>query len=176
MASAIPDSGPLASFLRYGCPGLGAGVALVLFLSPLPTCLRVLRRGYLGDVNALPFAMMVANCAGWMFYGAFILDYFVYVANIPGLVGGFFYTLVCFRFSKPAAQNALIGIALAAALLFSLVGAADMAVADPAASKTIWGATAVAVLGVYYAAPLATLAKVVREKSSASLHWCVFVA
>lgn len=171
MASPIPESGPLAAFLRYGCPGLGAGIAFILFMSPLPTALAVAKRGYLGEVNALPFAMMVANCAAWMFYGAVIVDYFVYVANIPGLVGGLFYTLVCFRFSKAAAQNALTAIALASAVLFSCVGVASMAVNSPAVSKTLWGATSVGVLGLYYSAPLATLAKVIRERSSASLHW-----
>jgi solute carrier family 50 protein (sugar transporter) len=171
MAAQIPTSGPVAAFLRYGCPGMGAGIAFVLFASPLPTVLAVARRGYLGDVNALPFAMMAANCAGWMFYGALLGDYFVYAANVPGLLGGLFYTLVCFRFSKAAAQNALTGIALASAALFSAIGAADMAVASPEASKTIWGSAAVSVLGLYYSAPLATLAKVVRERSSASLHW-----
>lgn len=171
MSAAIPESGPLAAFLRYGCPGLGAGIALVLFLSPLPTCLRVAKRGYLGDVNALPFVMMLANCAAWMFYGALITDFFVYAANIPGVLGGLFYTLTCFRFSKAAAQNAMTAIALGASALFCVVGAADMAVLSPSASKTLWGSTAVAVLGVYYAAPLATLAKVVRERSSSSLHW-----
>lgn len=171
MASPIPESGPLAAFLRYGCPGLGAGIALVLFLSPLPTALAVAKRGYLGDVNALPFAMMVSNCAAWMFYGATIGDFFVYCSNIAGLVGGVFYTLVCFRFSKAAAQNALTAIALATAALFSVVGVVGMALASPSASKTLWGATSVGVLGLYYSAPLATLAKVIRERSSSSLHW-----
>lgn len=36
------------AFLKYGCPGIGAGVAFIVFFSPMKAILEVNRRKYLG--------------------------------------------------------------------------------------------------------------------------------
>lgn len=70
------------------------------------------------------------------------------------------------------AQDLLRNLFLAAFLLYWLMGFISMAARlSPAATKTLWGSTSVAVLGVYYVAPLTSVAKVVAERDSSSLHW-----
>lgn len=65
-------------------------------------------------------------------------------------------------------RNLLIG----AIFLYWLMGFVSMAASlSDAATKTLWGATSVAVLGVYYVAPLSSVAKVIAERDSSSLHW-----
>lgn len=65
-------------------------------------------------------------------------------------------------------RNLLIG----AIFLYWLMGFVSMAASlSDAATKTLWGATSVAVLGVYYVAPLSSIAKVIAERDSSSLHW-----
>lgn len=65
-------------------------------------------------------------------------------------------------------RNLLLG----AIFLYWLMGFVSMAASlSDAATKTLWGATSVAVLGVYYVAPLSSVAKVIAERDSSSLHW-----
>jgi hypothetical protein len=65
-------------------------------------------------------------------------------------------------------RNLLLG----AVFLYWLMGLVSMAAfLSPAATKTLWGSTSVAVLGVYYVAPLSSVAKVIAERDSSSLHW-----
>lgn len=65
----------------------------------LPPCPHSVHM-YPQDVNALPFAMMTLNCVSWIFYGFLIHDYFVFTPNLWGMLCGFYYTMVCFKFSK----------------------------------------------------------------------------
>lgn len=66
----------------------------------------------------------------------------------------------------------LRNIMLGGMVLYWAIGLISLAAAlDAAGNKTLWGATAVSVLGIYYAAPLSSVAKVVAERDSSSLHW-----
>ena len=57
-------------------------------------------------MNALPFVAMAINCLSWVFYGAVTADWFVYVSNIPGVLCGLLYSLVCeFLFSCAGATR-----------------------------------------------------------------------
>jgi hypothetical protein len=70
------------------------------------------------------------------------------------------------------AQDMLRNLLLGAVFLYWLMGLVSMAASlSPAATKTLWGSTSVAVLGVYYIAPLSSVAKVLAERDSSSLHW-----
>jgi solute carrier family 50 protein (sugar transporter) len=70
------------------------------------------------------------------------------------------------------AQDLLTHLMLGGASLFLLMGLIGMAAGlSPAAKQTLWGATCVAVLGVYYVAPLSSVAQVVAQRDSSSLHW-----
>jgi solute carrier family 50 protein (sugar transporter) len=70
------------------------------------------------------------------------------------------------------AQDMLRNIFLGGVFLFWLMGLISIAGSlNASATKTLWGATSVALLGVYYVAPLSSVAKVVAERDSSSLHW-----
>uniref|UniRef100_A0A383V948 Bidirectional sugar transporter SWEET n=1 Tax=Tetradesmus obliquus TaxID=3088 RepID=A0A383V948_TETOB len=158
--------------LKHVCPGLGVGIAFVLFSSPLKAVLEVNRKKSLGELNVLPFIAMAANCFSWIIYGYVGLDWYIYFGNIPGLMFGMFYVLTCYKFSKEQAQDTLRNIFLGAVMLFFVVGLVSQAAKlDTPGLKTLWGSTCVAILAIYYAAPLTSLAKVVAQRDSSSLHW-----
>lgn len=70
------------------------------------------------------------------------------------------------------AQDLLRNLIMFSIFLYWLMGLVGMAAKlDTAATKTLWGATCVSVLGVYYTAPLSSVAKVFAERDSSSLHW-----
>lgn len=70
------------------------------------------------------------------------------------------------------AQDMLRNIYLGSCCLLFIIGLVQLAAnMNLPSSKTLWGSTCVGVLGVYYTAPLSSLAKVVAEKDSSSLHW-----
>jgi len=130
---------PQEIVLQYVCPGLGCVVALLLFSSPLPAARRVNSTKQLGDLNVLPFAMMVANCISWVLYGFLLTDWFIYVGNIPGVLLGLYYVLTCYKYSKESAQDAIIYLLLAVVMLFCTIGIVHMAaIRSLPAAKTLW--------------------------------------
>ncbi|GAX20550.1 solute carrier family 50 [Fistulifera solaris] len=73
--------------LEYICPIAGGMTATVMFAAPLPDAYRAVRdQGHLGSLNPLPWAFMLGNCYGWVLYGVIQRNFFVYCANVPGLL------------------------------------------------------------------------------------------
>ena len=58
------------------------------YIAPIVDLRKALLRGYLGDLNPFPWAIMTGNCLGWVVYGYYLdpMDPFIVAANIPGLV------------------------------------------------------------------------------------------
>lgn len=80
--------------------------------------------------------------------------------------------LLCCYAVHPQAQDMLRNIYLASCGILFLIGLAQLAAnMNFQSSKTLWGSTCVAILAVYYTAPLSSLAKVTAQRDSSSLHW-----
>ncbi len=50
-------------------PGLGATISLAMYGTPLSAVLKAAQNKTLGDLNALPFSITVANTIIWLIYG-----------------------------------------------------------------------------------------------------------
>jgi hypothetical protein len=50
-------------------PGAGAIISLAMYASPVSAVLKAQAKASLGDLNAVPFAITVANCITWLVYG-----------------------------------------------------------------------------------------------------------
>jgi solute carrier family 50 protein (sugar transporter) len=59
------------------------------FTAPVQDLRRALQQGSLGALNPFPWAMMTGNCLGWIVYGFYTRDAFVFAANVPGLILSF---------------------------------------------------------------------------------------
>ena len=51
--------------MKIVAPSLGFVLANVMFFSGVPAMLRCKRNGSLGDMNPMPFPVVMANCLAW---------------------------------------------------------------------------------------------------------------
>lgn len=153
-------------------PSIGVVVGTLMFLSPLKAVLDMRRSGRLGELNAIPFPVVVANCVAWVGYGIVTKDPYVFLANDPGLLLGLFYTFSAYGYADVKTRNKLLALILVFTMALSGVA---LTVASTPMSKNektlLWGVTANVVLLVYYCAPLTTVKEVLMTRSSASLYW-----
>lgn len=77
---------PVFSLIFPFVPGLGVVSATFMFAAPLLDVLQANQRGRLGDLNPTPWAFMLGNCCGWVFYSFVIQNLFVFFANGPGFL------------------------------------------------------------------------------------------
>jgi solute carrier family 50 protein (sugar transporter) len=61
-------------------------MSIPTFTAPVQDLRRALQQGSLGALNPFPWAMMTGNCLGWIVYGFYTRDAFVFAANVPGLI------------------------------------------------------------------------------------------
>lgn len=158
--------------LKHVAPALGCLVAWAMFLAPLRAVLHVRRSRALGALNPLPLVAMWANCAAWLGYAFLTRDPYVLASNEPGLLLAAFMLLSCYGHADEKARDTMLGALLGFSALLSLAGAgvAFSAALSPAGRVSAWGCVTVGVLLVFYAAPLSSVAEVLRARSSAALN------
>lgn len=95
--------------MKLVAPIMGFVLANAMFFSGVPAMLRCKRLGSLGDMNPLPFPVVLANCVSWIIYSILIEDYFLFFSNAPGAMVGMYFTLVAYGLSpyKSATRDAL---------------------------------------------------------------------
>lgn len=70
----------------YVCPSIGCVLAALMYLSPIADLSRAIRRGDVGHLPTLPWALGLTNCWGWSLYGYLTQNIFVMLSNVPGLI------------------------------------------------------------------------------------------
>lgn len=168
----MPDNGIV---LDYVVPIIGTILTNFLFISPLPTVLRIDSTQILGELNPLPYPLMIFNCAGWIIYGLSFGSptvYYMFMANLSGLIGGIYYALVTYPLASRLVQVRMrflfivlpfFEISAAYFLAFALRGNQD-------SMKTALGWVAISISVIFFASPLSTIFQVLRTKSGASIH------
>mmetsp|Transcript_32710 Transcript_32710/g.80597 ORF Transcript_32710/g.80597 Transcript_32710/m.80597 type:complete len:269 (+) Transcript_32710:151-957(+) len=179
--AASEDGSAKEIVMKIVAPSLGFVLANVMFFSGVPAMLRCKRAGGLGDMNPMPFPVVMANCLAWIAYSLIIEDYFLFFSNAPGCMVGVYFTLVAYGLSpfaskmRDALEQCLMGMVFALLALTLYVGI--VARDEPTAhKKTTVGLFANAVLLVYYAAPLSTVKEVLATRNSKSLYFPIAVA
>ncbi|KAL6753509.1 sugar efflux transporter for intercellular exchange-domain-containing protein [Haematococcus lacustris] len=157
--------------LHHLAPGLGCVITLMMFVSPLHAIQHVRKKQCLGELNPLPLVAIIANCMVWLIYGCFTRDPYIIAPNGPGLMLGVFFSFSAYGFAGHKMRDLVLW-----ALLFftALISSASiyicLYVTDHQGQVKAAGYQAVAVLLLYYAAPLSSLAEVLRSWSCISLH------
>mmetsp|Transcript_19131 Transcript_19131/g.31303 ORF Transcript_19131/g.31303 Transcript_19131/m.31303 type:complete len:245 (+) Transcript_19131:105-839(+) len=160
--------------LKFLVPALGCVSGNAIFLSPMLEVLRIRKGKALGDLNPLPYPLIVSNCIAWVLYSFIVKDWFVFTGNFTGFLLGVFYTVSCRSSPSLNAKTAKIfdilyigfqGFVLAGG------GVALISLKDqPSVAQTVMGVICIFVLVCFYSAPLSTLWHVIRTRNSASLH------
>lgn len=160
---------PQEIVLQHVIPGIGMVFALAAFGSPLPAVIKADRTKKLNSLNPLPYVAMAANCTLGSLYGQITQDAYIYFPNMIGLMLSWFYIHTSYKFLSAKDQDRVRLLVLAAVGVLLLVGVVNLwQVVDP---QQLWGSTAVALLCIYYVAPLSTLVQVLRERDSSSIYW-----
>ncbi|KAJ1636571.1 sugar efflux transporter for intercellular exchange-domain-containing protein [Pavlovales sp. CCMP2436] len=158
--------------LHHVAPGVGSVLAQFLFLSPLKEVLDARERGSIGALNPWPFLFMCLNCMGWLVYAAEIRDWYVFLANLPGLLIGLWYVMQCLPLMKDRAARAKLEWALV--ISFGVwVTAGELRVlllSEVAWAGDIFAWGTVAGLVMFYASPLSTLYQVVKNRDASSIQ------
>jgi len=76
-------------FARVIAPSLGIFLSNVMWCSPAFAILAARKDKTLGQLNLLPFVMMVFCTFGWTLYGSMKADPYILWSNIPGMALGF---------------------------------------------------------------------------------------
>jgi solute carrier family 50 protein (sugar transporter) len=146
---------------------------LLLFFSPLllPAFFKSLKtvkdiqaNKSTGNLPVLPFISLFTNCIVWTTYGLLAQDMTVIAPNVSGILFGAYYTSVYAKYHPTSLAKYYLGSAAI------LGGAGAMVALLPAAQAQanigLLGCTLAVIL---MSSPLATLATVIRDKSTASM-------
>jgi solute carrier family 50 protein (sugar transporter) len=68
-----------------------------MWLAPLRSIQQAVEAGRLGTLNPLPWAFMLGNCCGWVTYSILKRDFFIFFANIFGLILSVYYNLAAVK-------------------------------------------------------------------------------
>lgn len=148
--------------------------SVALRLSPLPDFYQVHKLKSAGEVALLPVATLLgSNCVVGM-YAYMIDDMFpLLVTNIFGVAVSLGFIWVYHRHAEDRASIyqtcAAVGAVVVAVLIYTILAALGATNQTRSQAATVLGWATIATSLVQFAAPLATVKKVIRTKSSASL-------
>lgn len=162
--------------LKVLAPLLGSILAQVMFMSPLPK-IRSLKKAQeyevgIGELNPLPYPFAAANCVSWLMYGAISGNYWVYVPNATGFLITLYFTGTVYGLDARwrDRMERLVGALASLLLVLGMVISCVLRNYSEGLKKTVTGSVCNAILVVYYAAPLSTVAQVVRTRDSKSFY------
>jgi len=150
--------------LKWGVSWLATVSTIGLFLSGISLCQKVKKQGDTKDVTMAPFLITSANCAFWLKYGLLRADSTLIVVNATGFFLEMVYLTYYYSYTGISSRRTVTKQILAFYVLFSVVfyWGVYLTAAPLLAIGYIGSCTAMGV----YAAPLATVAKVIQLKSS----------
>ncbi|KAL3619517.1 Bidirectional sugar transporter sweet7 [Castilleja foliolosa] len=148
---------------------IGNIIAFILFLSPMPTFIKILKKRSVEQYSAVPYLATFINCGLWVLYGLPMVhphSTLVVTINGIGIIIEIVYLSIFVVFSKPEKRTRLFGI-IGAELVF--VGALALLVLTLSHSTTIRSEIvgSVCMIGniIMYASPLSVMKLVVTTKS-----------
>ena len=148
-------------------PACGAVLANGMFLASWPAVAQARTAKNLGALNPLPFAFTFANCVGWLHYGFVCRNHYVFWSNALGCVLGLLYTTTALKLGCPdVVERVAVG---GLVIHIGAAYATGLRLASPAKRKLCAGLFANFILLCYYAAPLSTVAAVVRSRDASSI-------
>lgn len=135
-------------------------------------------------MNPLPFVTGMANCVIWVIYSAMIKDYFVFFANMPGVILCMFYTVTAMALlskeQTPANDKAyaqMEKIFMVVITLYTMLAlVCGIIITDNETNTLIIGSTAMGINILYYASPCSNLLEVIRTRDATSLFMPMLVA
>ncbi len=160
------------------CPLLGMIIANFMWLSPMSMMLKARASRDIGSINPYPFAVTVLNCLGWLIYGCQLKDFYIFWANLPGIILGLYNCIICLTILAKKSKEENFSdkyLYLENLLLFAFFFWALMAMISATAFNDKEGTAMIGYLCcafaiAYYAAPLSTMVQVITTLDASSLY------
>ncbi|KAJ9505918.1 hypothetical protein QJQ45_017029, partial [Haematococcus lacustris] len=178
--SATPSSMSTNVLLTTVVPALGAVVSLLMYASPVMAVMAASKTKNMGDLNPVPFAITVANTIVWGTYalavhlatsaGLIKQDVFVTTPNVLGVVVAMYCALSCYGLAHEETRDRMRLILCGESAILAALGVATSFGASTLQEQlNIWGIAGNCISLVYYAAPLSSMAEVLKTRNSASI-------
>ncbi|KAI3777601.1 hypothetical protein L1987_47401 [Smallanthus sonchifolius] len=170
---------------------LGNIISLILFLSPVPTFMRIIKAKSVQAFKPDPYVATILNCAVWMFYGLPIVhpdSLLVITINGAGLIIEVVFIAIFFTYSTWAGRKKIIIILFIEAVFVAFVVVVTLMCFHTYQSRSmIVGMIAIVFNILMYAAPLTVMKMVIKTRSVKympftlslaafvnSIVWCVY--
>ncbi|KAH7651652.1 Multitransmembrane protein [Dioscorea alata] len=148
---------------------MGNVIALLLFLSPLPTILRIWKKKTVEQFSAVPYLATLLNCMLWVVYGLPLVhphSTLVLTINGSGMAIELFYVLIFIVFSDRKNRPRVISMFVAELVFVALVGLMVLLFIHSYQQRSmVVGVLCVFFGTMMYAAPLAAMKLVIQTKS-----------
>lgn len=134
---------------------------LALQVSMLTSAAEIQQSGNEKGLSSVPYLSLLVNCAVWTIYSIMKGYIALFIPNAIGIFTGFYCALLFHQYSHPPIPSANMAVAATVLLLGIILGAAG--------SVGAIGLFAVIMSSIVYASPLATIATVIQDQSTASM-------
>ncbi|CAB3385755.1 Hypothetical predicted protein [Cloeon dipterum] len=153
---------------------IAAFCTILQFLAGVPVCRKFFKSGTVGDTSAFPFIAGFLSCSLWLRYGYLLGDKSVIVTNVVGAFLQFSY-VICYT-AYSSRKTSVLRLFLVICFVLLLVITYMQYMPDNETAKTHLGFICCCVTIVFFAAPFANLAHVIKVKSAESLPFAMIVA
>ncbi|XP_010528263.1 PREDICTED: bidirectional sugar transporter SWEET4 [Tarenaya hassleriana] len=148
---------------------IGNVISFFLFASPIPTFVRIYKKGSVEEYKADPYLATVLNCALWVFYGLPMVtpdSTLVITINATGLLIELFY-ISFYLFFAPKNRRVKVGIWLAVEMVFvGIVATLTLQLFHTHKQRSsVVGILCVVFVSLMYISPLTIMGKVIKTKS-----------
>jgi len=184
MLPPLPPAGTVVQWAETVAPKLGVLTALLLFLSPAAAVRETFHSNMLCDLNPLPIALMAVTTSAWLAYGIALQDFYVSLANLPGVLLSVTYLIAMLPVMQINRSGAVLAenktnrhelrlvqsILLAGTVTSVLLWTGLRFFANKATTaKNVLGLFASAITIAMNGSPLSTVKTVITQKNSASI-------
>ncbi|XP_076890478.1 bidirectional sugar transporter SWEET4-like [Bidens hawaiensis] len=158
-----------AELARTAVGVIGNVIALILFLSPVPTFIQIVKKGAVEQFSPVPYLATFANCMIWVLYGLPMVhphSILVITINGAGFVIEAAYLLLFLIYSNRNKRIKIVLIALVELVFVGVLALLVLTVAHTTKVRSnIVGTIAIVGNIMMYASPLSVMKLVITTKS-----------
>ncbi|KAL6567330.1 Bidirectional sugar transporter SWEET2a [Orobanche gracilis] len=159
--------------LTYPICSYAAGVAgnllaLVLFVSPIPTFRRIIRSRSTEEFSGLPYIYALLNCLICLWYGMPVVSSGIILIATVNSIGAMFqmiYITIFIVYADKERKLKMLGLLLAVFSVFAIIVSVSIRVFEPPNRQLVVGYLSVFSLISMFASPLFIINLVIRTKS-----------
>ncbi|CAL4888273.1 unnamed protein product [Urochloa decumbens] len=155
--------------IRTAIGVIGNGTALVLFLSPVPTFIRIWKKGSVEQYSPIPYVATLLNCMMWVLYGLPVVhphSMLVITINGTGMAIQLTYVTLFLLYSAGATRRKVLLLLAGEVAFVGAVAALVLSLAHTHERRSMIVGILCVLFGTgMYAAPLSVMKMVIQTKS-----------